>query len=130
MGLYATPPPLAGGQWTAVGPGEPYTLLNGTETIVSGSRSFAFSLGYSPTGSTTKTFEISGCAAGSTVQIQAATPPDSRAEQASDYTLIATPTLDANGNGEYTDLGASAYYTAVVNSFVMGDKPVVTVRVG
>ena len=129
MGIYTSPPPLSGDVWTAVGPGERYTLLNGAETIVSGSASYAFCLAYSPTGNTNKTFEIGGCANGSIVQIQAAVPPDSRSELASDYVSIATPAL-TNGAGEYTDTGASAYYRALVSTFVAGDAPTVTVRVG
>ena len=72
MGLYASPPPFAGGVWPALSNGDQATLLNGTETVATGSASYAVSMAYSPNGSSAKTFNVSGCKAGTVMQSEAA----------------------------------------------------------
>ena len=107
---------------TALEPGSQLTLLSGTEAIVSGSASVSFSLAYHEGGGFPVTFNISGCPAGSIIEVEGA-----GADVAGDYTVFATITPDANGNAAYTDSGASPYRRVVVSTYVSPDVPVVTV---
>lgn len=122
MPLYATP--QAGGVLTSVVPGDSYTLLNGTETVATGSKSIAFSRGYSPGADDAgSTFNVSGCKNGTTIEIEfAGQDVDSL------YAVSNTLAPDANGNSGYTDVGRSPCWRSVVLSFVSGDKPVVSVH--
>lgn len=106
---------------SSIVPGDNFTLLSGTETITSGYKSVAFSRGYSPGAHDNgTTFYISGCAAGSVVQIQG-----SNQNIDGTYFLLSTITPDAIGNGAYSDSGRAAFYRCEVSTYASPDVPVV-----
>lgn len=122
--------PISGLNFVDLRPGDYETLLNGTETIVTGSKSIAFARGPSPSGADNgSTFTVSGCPNGSVIDIQASSTKTDDA-----VTLAAMDASFQNvggtltGNGFYTDIGRSAFYRAIVTTFSAGDVPVVTVK--
>jgi len=128
MPLYGTPQAgnykTLGKNLTSVIPGESITLLNGTETITSGTSSVAFMRGSgSIPDNGQATFNVSGCPNSSTIAVQVA-----GADVDGQYTTVTTITPDTNGNGAYTDVGISPFMRVKVATFVSGDAPVVTVQ--
>ena len=116
--------------------GDDYTLLDGTETIATGSKSIAFARGANPGGDTGFTVSVSGCSNGSVIDVQ-----QSNGVSASGRNPAVTPTLanmDASfntisgdtitGNGASTDTGGSAFYRLIVTLLVAGDVPVASVK--
>ncbi len=121
----------------ALSPGDEYALLNGTEIIVTGSKSVHFALAQTGYPGALMTFQVTGCSAGSVISIQASNGV-AQSTLGSAPTVVQTPTnLDASfntvqdlvaGNGSYSDQGGSMYYRVSVKLFVNGDAPVVIVR--
>jgi len=109
----------AGLNITSLEAGQNLTLLDGTETVVSGSASISFSKGFHDAGQYPITFNISGCSNGSVVEVQVA-----GADVAAKYLTIATPGI-TSGNGAYTDSGASPFRRILISTFAAGDVPVV-----
>ena len=127
MPLYGTaqagynPPPNQGLNITSLEAGQQITLLNGTEIIVAGSKSVAFSKGFHDGFNSPVTFNLSGCTLGTVVEIESA-----GADVDGDYTVVATLTPDAGGNQQYTITDSSPFMRALVSAFDAGDKPVLT----
>lgn len=107
---------------TSIVPGDSFTLFDGTETPVQGMKSVAFSRGASPSGADNGTsFDISGMPSTAVVDIQAA-----NIDVDSAYSSVSgNLTPDTNGNATYTDVGRSAFYRAVLTTYVSGAMPVV-----
>lgn len=117
-------------------PGDDFTLLDGTETIVSGSVSTAFARGggcvQTDAGTT---FNITGCSNGSALQFQSSNGVPGDNKGAPVFTLAQ---LDATfndvvggnvtGNGAYTDIGRASFGRWKVVTFVAGDAPVVIAK--
>ena len=109
---------------TSVSPGDSYTLFNGTETVSTGTASVAYSRGNSPSmNDAGQTFYLSGCANGTTVDIQT-----SNQDVAGTYFSVNTMTPNAAGNAAYTDIGRAQFVRAYIKAFVSGDTPVVIVQ--
>lgn len=139
MALWGTPRaganPISGLNFVDLRPGDYETLLNGTETIVTGAKSVAFARGGSGSGADQgSTFAITGCAGGSTIDIQASnTKTDDAGTLAAmdaSFTNVSAGGSGGTviGNGFYTDIGRSMFYRIIVTTFVNGDAPVVTVK--
>lgn len=123
--------------WTDLRGGDDFALLDGTETVATGSKSVPFARGYVPGGNLGRTYQISGCSGGTVITVQG-----SNGVSASDTTPTVTPTfanmdlsfnsvgLAQTGNGALTDQGSSAFYRVIVTTFVSGDIPVVIVKCG
>lgn len=90
---------------TAVGPGESYVLLNGTESLSGPTASVAFARGAQGSDDAGMTFSASGMTPSGTIDIQVANE-DSNAN----YTTVNSIVCDANGNGSSLDVGRSAFY--------------------
>lgn len=118
-------------------PGDDFTLLDGTETIVTGSKSVAFARGTSCSQSDQgSSYVVLGCSNGSVVQVQCSNgvPGDNKGAP-SGYTLsdldasfVDEPGGVTTGNGPLTDIGRSSFYRVVVSTFVSGDAPIVIVK--
>lgn len=115
-------------------PGDDFTLLDGTEAIVSGSKSVAFARGggcsQTDAGST---FQILGCANGSVVTFQSSNGVVGDNKGAPVFTLAQLDATFNNlqaftGNAGYTDVGRPSFYRAVVTTLVNGDAPIVIVK--
>lgn len=117
-------------------PGDDFTLLDGTETIVTGSVSTAFARGTSNSQSDQgSTFNILGCTNGTVIQFQSSNGVAGDNKGAPDFTYAQ---LDATfndivggsvaGNGAYTDIGRASFYRCKVATFVAGDAPIVIVK--
>lgn len=115
------PPPNQGLNITSLEAGQQITLFNGTETIITGSKSIAFTRGFHDGFNSPVAFNLSGCTAGTVVQIE-----EAGADVDGQYTVVATLTPDASGNQAYSITGSSPFTRAYVSSFVSGDKPVLT----
>ncbi len=121
-------------------PGLDYTLLDGTETIVSGSKSIAFARGMMGSTDAGSTFIAYGCSNGSIIQIQSSNGVPTTQQGSPDFTLtdldatfmdIAGATITGGGGaagGSYTDVGRPSFYRAVVVTFAAGDTPVLIVK--
>ena len=122
----------------AVASGDDYLMLDGTETIVTGSKSVHFSAQYAPGGGGATSFFVSGCPNGTQITIQGfnGLPRNNLTGE-----FLATPTVasfDATfqdlfgenlmGNGNTTDPGSCTFYRVNVASFVNGDVPVVIAK--
>lgn len=117
-------------------PGDDLALLDGTETVATGSASIAFARGYDVSGGNDCTFSVTGCASGSagTIDIQGSngvsvsgrnpTPTPTLANMDASFVKLATIT----GNGVYTETQRFEFYRAVVSSFASGDAPVIIVK--
>ena len=117
--------------------GDDLVLFDGTETIVTGSKSIAFARGFVLGSNLGRTYQVSGCGNGSVMTLQA-----SNGVSASGRNPVPTPTLDnmdasfnstgngSTGNQGFTDIGNSAFYRVVCTTFVAGDIPVVIVKAG
>ncbi len=106
---------------TSLVPGDKFTLFDGTETAASGLKSVAISRGYSPTGSNTMTFYVSGAPAGTTVDIQGANE-----DVDASYLTLSTIT-PVSGNGAYSDDGTAQYLRATLSAYTSGVMSVVKV---
>lgn len=135
MPLWGTPKaganPISGLNFMDLRPGDYETLLDGTETIVTGSTSIAFARGGSGSGSDGgSTFDVTGCPGGSVIDVQQSNTKtdDAGSLTAMDasFKLVIGDTI--NGNGAITDTGRSMFYRVIVTSFVNGDVPVVVVK--
>lgn len=115
--------------FTSLVPGDSLVLLDGTETIVSGSKSIAFSRADGMVGTDAgSSFQISGCAGGSVIAIQAS---DGTAESVMTFgalDLSFNQVGSVTGNGAYTDVGRSSFYRIVVTTLIGADVPVVIVK--
>lgn len=127
--------PISGLNFVDLRPGDYETLLDGTETIISGSTSIAFARGGSGSGADEgSTYAVTGCPNGSTIDIQASnTKTDvagSLAAMDASFTNVSAGGSGGTiiGNGFYTDKGRSMFYRLIVTTFVSGDVPVVTVK--
>lgn len=90
----------------ALYPGDPLTLLDGTETMVEGDASVAFARGMSwSMDDAGMTFLSHGSSASDVIDVQCA-----NVDEDDHYTFAGTLTIDENGNGAYTDIGRSAFY--------------------
>lgn len=117
--------------------GDDYALLDGTETVITGTKSVHFTRGSMGDTDAGTTFAVTGCANGTVIDIQAS---NGVAQSTTNGipTVTQTPTnLDASfqnvggtvtGNGFYTDIGRSMYYRVIVTSFAAGDVPVVLAK--
>lgn len=116
--------------FTDLRPGDDLLLLDGTETVATGSKSIPFARGTSANGSNTSSFYVTGCANGTQVTIQGSDGPVSPDYSLSDLdsSFIDLPGGALTGNANYTDVGTSAFYRAVITSFSVGDHPVVKVK--
>lgn len=141
MPLWGTPQsgnnPISALNFTDMRPGDDLALFDGTEAIVTGSKSIAFARGYAPGGGPGFTVSVIGCPGGSVIDVQ-----QSNGVSASQRNPPVTPTLanmDAafntvlgdtiNGNGSSTDVGGSSFYRLIVTDYVSGDVPVAIVKV-
>lgn len=141
MPLWGTPQsgnnPISALNFTDLRAGDDLDLFDGTETIVSGSKSIAFARGYVPGSNLGRTYQITGCPNGSVMTLYA-----SNGVSASGRNPIVTPTLanmdasfnttgvSSTGNGSFSDNGSSSFYRIVCTTFAAGDVPVVIVRIG
>ncbi len=115
----SNPPPNQGLNLTSLEVGERIILFSGTETIATGLKSVAFARGYSPgAGDNGITFNISGMATGTTVDVQVA-DVDLDASYTSVVTMSPSTTPDT-GNAAYTDVGRSAFYRLYVSAYTTG----------
>jgi len=109
MPLYGTPQagsnPDLSKNLSDVCPGQSYTLLDGTEVFDEISASVAFARGTQGSGDNGVSFFASGGSEGDTVGIQA-----SNVDEDDKYTEVGSMSLDAGGNGAYTDVGRAAFY--------------------
>lgn len=130
--LWATPQagpnPILGLNLTDVHPGDNYTLLDGTETIATGSKSVAFARGSGPvlTDAGT-TFYVSGCSNNSIWEVQGSNGvPSTQAWNLDNFDASFQAILGSQttGNGAYTDVGRAAYYRIAITTFEASDAPV------
>ena len=117
--------------------GDQYVMMDGTETVVTGSASVHFSAGPNPQGGVVNSsFYVQGCAGGSEWTIQGSNGPstaDNPSSPVSTLTAFAAtfqdlPGSDTTGNGVYTDVGASTWYRFHIKTLAGSDAPVVIVR--
>lgn len=125
--------PISALNFTDLRPGDYETLLDGTELIVTGSKSIAFARGGSAGGSDQgSTFTVTGCPNGSVIDIQAASPNGAGTLASVDASFqdvsLSGGGGTITGNGFYTDVGRSMFYRVIVTTFASGDIPVVTVK--
>ncbi len=116
--------------------GDDMTLLDGTETIATGSTSIAFARGNDPGGNNGFTVSVSGCPGGTVIDVQQSdgvsasgrnpSPTPTLANMDASFNTITGDTI--NGNDSITDIGRSAFYRVIVTNFVNGDVPVVIVK--
>ena len=123
--------PISSLNFTDLRPGDYLILLDGTETIATGSKSIAFARGGSGSGADMgSTFAVTGCPNGSVIDVQASnTKTDdavSLVAMDASFNTILGDTI--NGNGASTDVGRSSFYRVIVTNFVAGDVPVVIVK--
>jgi hypothetical protein len=111
--------PVAGKNIVSLEAGQSYTLLDGTETIASQSKSVAYSKGFFSGFNSPVTFSLSGCKNGTVIQMQQA-----GADVDGQYTAVATLTPDSSGNQSYTLTDSAPCTRAYVVTFVAGDVPV------
>ncbi len=88
-----------------VQPGASYTLLDGTEEFGEVDASVAFARGTQGSSDNGMSFFASGGTLGDTVGIEA-----SNVDEDDKYTEVGSMSLDAGGNGAYTDVGRAAFY--------------------
>lgn len=138
MPLFGTPQPgsnpISGLNLTDLRPGDNLTLLDGTETVVTGSASVAFARGNGQAGTDAgSSFFISGCPNGSTINIQGSAgipysdPPAPNTLANFDASFQTLPGATVVGNGAYTDIGRALFYRIQIGTLVGGDAPVVVV---
>lgn len=119
--------------------GDDYTLLDGTETLASGSSSVAFAAGPDPHGGgiIASSFYVQGCGNGSEWTIQGSNGPSTADNPSSptstlnafDATFQDLANSDTTGNGVFTEgTGTSVWYRFHVKTLANGDAPVVKVR--
>ena len=117
--------PNQGLNLTSVISGESFTLFDGTETAAQGLKSVAFTRGPAPgiVADNGITFYVSGGPAGAVVEIEGA-----NINADGDYVVLNSITLDANGNGAYTDIGRASFFRAVLSTYTSGPMPIVTAQ--
>ena len=91
--------------------GDTYILFDGTETPEAGLKSVAFARATQGSGDNGITFQTVGMPAGSTVIIES-----SNEDVDASYVAVETLAPDASGNANYTDLGRSPFWRAVLGS--------------
>lgn len=135
MPLWGTPRaganPISSLNFVDLRPGDDQTLLDGTETVLTGSKSIAFARGGSGSGSDQgSTFSVTGCTSLSVIDIQASNTKTDVAGTltAMDGSFVTIPGSSILGNGFYTDTGRSMFYRAIVTNYVSGDVPVLVVK--
>lgn len=123
MPAYGTPKPGynqadPGKNLAALYPGEPLTLLAGTEEMVQGDASVAFvramSISMNDGGTT---FDAHGMTAADVIDVEAANVDDDDY-----YFSVGSISPDANGNGGFTDVGRSCFYRVKLTT-LNGDVP-------
>lgn len=118
--------------------GDELVMMDGTETVATGSASVHFSAGPDPHGGgvINSSFYVQGCTNGTEWAIQGSNGP-STADTPGVPTSLLTKFAatfqdllgsDTVGNGTYTDTGSAIWYRLVIKTFVGGDAPVVIVR--
>lgn len=123
--------------FTMLIPGDDLTLLDGTEAVVTGSKSLVWARGEGLVGTDAgSTYVINGCANGTVIGIQSSNGTPLYVNGV--YSPMTFDGLDASfetelggeitGNGSYTDPGRSRFYRLIVVTFVAGDAPVVIVQ--
>jgi hypothetical protein len=120
---------------TDVRRGDPYVLMDGTETVASGSSSVHFAAGSDPGGVVNSSFYVEG-APGTTWTIQGSNGPstaDTPGSPTSTITAFGATFLDlggseTEGNGAYTDVGSATWYRFHIVTLGSGDQPLVRVR--
>lgn len=117
------PPPNLGLNLTHLEIGDFITLVNASDAHAAGFKSVAFARGMTAAGSNTITFTVSGGTAADVVEIEAAA-----FDLDGNYTVVGTIVLDANGNGAYTDIGASPFYRALLSTYTGGNSIVTASR--
>lgn len=136
MPLYGTPRPggnpVSGLNFTSLVPGDDFALLDGTEVIVTGSKSIPFARGTGPIGTDAgSSFYISGCTNGTQITIQGSNgvaPATTMTVANLDASFQDLPGAVFTWNNVYTDVGRATFYRAKVAVFAAGDVPVVLVK--
>jgi hypothetical protein len=116
--------------------GDQYVMMDGTETVASGSASVHFAAGTGVGGVINSSFSVQGCTKGTEWTIQGSNGPstaDSPGVPTSTLTKFAAtfqdlPGSDIVGNGTYTDTGSATWYRFHIKTLQAGDAPVVIVR--
>ncbi len=112
MALYGAPQAGSnsdlGKNLSDVCPGQSYKLLDGTEVFTVITKSVAFARGTQGSSDNGVSFFASGGTLGDNVSIQA-----SAVDEDDQYTEVGSISLDANGNGAFTDVGRAAFYRVV-----------------
>ena len=123
MPLYGTA--QAGGYPTVIYPGDNFTMFDGTETPATTTISIAFLRGNAPAGigDNGTSFDASGMPSGMVIDIQVA-----NADVTGNYNTVGQIAPDANGNGNYPDIGRSAYYRAKISAYTTGAMPILIAR--
>lgn len=130
--------PISALNFTDLRPGDDLALLDGTETVVTGSKSIAFARGNSASQMDAgSTFSITGCPNNSVIVVQGSNGPpllqggvqvpSTLATMDASFVTVATIAL-TSGSGAYLDQGRYAFYRVQVTTFGAGDVPVVTVK--
>lgn len=110
----------AGGGPTVIYPGDNFTLFDGTETPATTTISIAFTRGNAPGGMADNgtSFDAVGMPSGMVIDIQAA-----NSNVTGSYAMVGQIIPDANGNGNYTDVGRSQFYRAKISAYTSGTMP-------
>jgi hypothetical protein len=118
--------------------GDQYVMMDGTETVASGSASVHFSAGPDAHGGgvINTSFFVQGCSNGTEWTIQGSNGPstaDSPSSPTSTLNAFAATFQDlagsdTTGNGAYTDVGSATWYRFHIKTLAGGDAPVVIVR--
>lgn len=116
--------------------GDPYTLLDGTEALASGSYSVAFAAGVGQGGVVAQSFYMQ-CAAGTEWTVQGSNGPSTADTPTSPTSTLNTfgatfqdlAGSDTMGPGVFTDItGTSLWYRIHIKTLAGGDTPVCIAR--
>ena len=119
--------------------GDELVLMDGTETVVSGSASVHFSAGPDPHGGglIATSYYVTGCANGTEWEIEGSNGPstaDTPGSPTSKLTKFAATFQvlqgsDTLGNGIFTDItGSSIWFRFLIKTLAGGDAPIVIAR--
>lgn len=117
--------------------GDSYTLMDGTETVATGTSSVAFAAGPDPGGVVATSYYVTGCTNNTEWTIQGSNGPstaDSPGVPTSGVTAFGATFQDiagsdTTGNGIFTDsTGSSIWYRFHIKTLQSGDHPVVIAR--